>query len=205
MTSGTLRMNWRKSVYLSYAACRGYCFPAYLSRYLAEWKDGYAHEITLAALRRLLWHCRKSVPYYADLLKKAGCEESGGLDPRQELLGLPVLKKPMIRVNFERLQSTDLRCRIWCYNTSGGSTGEPIRLIQGLKIRGSQCGEYLLYHRALGREVGQPLVRLWGSERDVQGGTGSLKARFFNWLTDTTWLETHFTCPPERMRQCVAI
>ena len=46
------------------------------------------------------------------------------------------------------------------------------------------------------------MVRLWGSERDVDGGTRSLKARFFNWLTKTTWMNA-FCMSPEGMRHFV--
>jgi phenylacetate-CoA ligase len=58
-------------------------------------------------------------------------------------------------------------------------------------------------YRLLGYEVGQPIVRLWGSERDLEQGTRSPKARFFNWLTATSWLNA-FRMSPERMQDFVA-
>jgi phenylacetate-CoA ligase len=61
----------------------------------------------------------------------------------------------------------------------------------------------MVYYSLLGHETGEPLVRLWGSDRDVEGGTQCPKARFFNWLTNTTWLSAYLMSP-ERMRRYVA-
>jgi len=123
-------MNWRKRVYLSYAAARGYRFPSYLSEYADEWESGRAAETAATALNRLLGHCWHSVPYYAELLEGAGYNPSASSEPWETLLRLPVLRKDTIRANFPRLRSVDLPTRKWSYNTSGGSTGEPIDLIQ---------------------------------------------------------------------------
>ena len=196
-------MNWRKTVYLSYAAARGYRFPSHLTAYRRQWKRGCSSETVTVALSRLLGHCQQAVPYYADLLRGKGIDSSKLSDPREALRRLPVLRKHTIRANFEALQSADLGGRKWCYNTSGGSTGEPVRLIQDSEYADRSKAIGLFYFHLLGCEVGQRLVRLWGSERDVEGGTQSLKARFFNWLTDTTWINA-FHMSPERMRQYVA-
>ncbi len=195
-------MNWRKTAYLSYAAARGYRFPSYLARCLREWQQGDPGQNAAAALHRLLSHCREAVPYYADLLGQSGFDPAKSGDPFETLARLPILKKQTIRTNFERLQSADLRARPWCYNTSGGSTGEPVHLIQDLEYEDRSKAITLFYYALLGCEVGQPLVRLWGSERDIEGGTRSPKARFFNWLTNTTWLNA-FRMSPERMRHFI--
>ena len=60
----------------------------------------------------------------------------------------------------------------------------------------------LFYYSLLGSEVGAPVVRLWGSERDLAEGTKSRKARFFNWLTRTTWLNA-FQVSAKRMREFI--
>jgi phenylacetate-CoA ligase len=51
----------------------------------------------------------------------------------------------------------------------------------------------------VGCPLGEPHVRLWGSERDLESGTQSRKARFFNWLTNTTWMNA-FAMSPQSMR-----
>jgi phenylacetate-CoA ligase len=195
-----LRMNWRKKVYLSYAASRGYRFPPLLSQYRLEYEQGAYDETTSKALVELLRHCQTAVPYYAELLKGVG--ELGQADPRDILRRLPILTKQTIRTNFSRLHSKDLPDRKWSINTSGGSTGEPVRLIQDSEYEDRSRAVSLLYESLLGCDVGEPLVRLWGSERDIEGGTRSRKARFFNWLTNTTWMNA-FRMSRDRMRHFI--
>jgi phenylacetate-CoA ligase len=189
-------MNWRKPVYLSYASLRGYGFRSLLADYLREYEQGVSGETVTRGVHRLLQHCRDAVPYYAELLKKA---EVSGIDDLQRL---PILTKADIRANFDKLQSTDLPKRKWHVNTSGGSTGEPVRLVQDAEYRDRSAALALFHSSLLGCEVGEPIVRLWGSERDVENGTKSPKSRFFNWLTNTTWLNA-FHMSPQRMREFI--
>jgi phenylacetate-coenzyme A ligase PaaK-like adenylate-forming protein len=189
-------MNWRNPVYLSYASARGYRFPALLADYLREYKRGGDGGTAVGALRQLLRHCRDSVPYYAELLKKT---DVCGIE---KLHRLPILRKADIRANFNKLQSNDLPHRKSYINTSGGSTGEPVRLVQDAEYKDRSAALGLFYNSLLGCEVGQPIVRLWGSERDFENGTRSRKARLFNWLTNTTWMNA-FHMSPERMREFI--
>jgi phenylacetate-coenzyme A ligase PaaK-like adenylate-forming protein len=195
-------MNWRKPVYLSYASLRGYRFPSFLSSYLREYERGADRETVTRALRKLLQHCRVAVPYYAELLEEAGIRRIEEMDPRACLERLPILTKKAIRANFSRLHSTDLPRRKWHDNTSGGSTGEPVRLVQDAEYEERSAAIALFYNSLLGCEAGEPVVRLWGSERDVERGTKSRKTRFFNWLTNTIWLNA-FRMSPYCMREFI--
>ena len=188
-------MNWRKPIYLGYASLRGYRFPALLKQFLAEYEAGVNMDTTDVALGRLLKHCRRMVPYYADLL--AGTRL--GPDPHDSLQALPVLTKDLIRANFDRLQSRDNCHRNCQVNTSGGSTGEPVRLVQDDEYRDASAAIRWLSHHQLGCELGQAHVRLWGSERDLASGTRSRKARLFTWLTNTTWMNA-FQMSPVKMK-----
>lgn len=188
-------MNWRKSIYLNYASLRGYRFPALLARYAEEYRRGAGRETTLQLLTGLLRHCKESVPYYAELLRDINDDR----DPMESLRRLPVLTKETIRSNFEKLKSNDLHRRKWYYNTSGGSTGKPVRLIQDREYADRGKAISLLYHILLGCDICQPLVTLWGSERDLEMGAEAPAARFFNWLTRTVWMNA-FRMSTERMR-----
>jgi len=196
-------MNWRKPAYLSYAALRGYRFPSLLARYAREYHEGTGNETAARALARLLRHCRQSVPYYARSLQPLDNIRLEDADPREYLFRLPILTKASIRANFDHIKSADLGRRKWFYNTSGGSSGEPIRLIQDRDYEDRSSAVSLLCHALLGCDVGQPLVRLWGSERDLEDGARSAKDTFFNWLTGNTWLNA-FRMTPPRMRGYVA-
>jgi len=116
----------------------------------------------------------------------------------QFLQSLPILRKETIRANFEHLQSADLQRRNWSYNTSGGSTGEPIRLIQDSEYHDRSRAITLLYFRLLGCELGEPLLRVWGSQADVESGR-NWKARVFDSLQNTVCWNA-FRMTPGRMR-----
>lgn len=195
-------MNWRKSTYLSYAALRGYRFPSFLKQYSKEYERGAGYETAKRALAELLRHCRQSVPYYAAQLRRLGDPPLEEADPVACLARLPILTKEIIRDNFARLQTADLGRRQCSYNTSGGSTGEPVRLVQDRGYEDRCKAVSLFCHALWGREAGQPVIRLWGSERDIKTGTQSARARFFNWLTNSNWLNA-FDLSPQRMRECV--
>ena len=196
-------MNWRRPAYLSYASLRGYRFPSFLAQYSRENEDGVGHDTVTRALSQLLRHCRQTVPYYAERLQGMESITLENADPREYLLRLPIVTKDTIRADFVKLKSTDLARRKWFYNTSGGSTGEPVRLVQDQEYEDRSTAISMLCYSLLGCDVGQPMVWLWGSERDLEGRTQSPKARFFNWLTNTTWLNA-FRMSPERMREGIA-
>jgi len=196
-------MNFRKPAYLAYASMRGYGFPSLLRRYLAEYKAGIDSNTTPVALSRLLLHSKQRVPYYGELLSDLSPSDIER-DPHGALQRLPLLTKVLIRANFNRLQSNDNSQRNCKTNTSGGSTGEPVQLIQDDEYRDASCALGWLSLCQLGCAVGQPHVRLWGSERDLETGTKSPKSRFFNWLTNTTWMNS-FAMSPQRMRGFIEV
>ena len=195
-------MNWRKPVYCSYASLRGYHFRRFQSRFRRDLQSADAGQIICKAMSRLLRHCRNRVPYYRERFAQAGLTMDDLANSIQALSRVPVLTKDIIRSESDKLHSSDLRRREWHINTSGGSTGEPIRLVQDSEYDDQSKATTLTLFSRLGYELGQPIVRLWGSERDVLKGTGSRKAQFFNWLTNTTWMNA-FDMSPACMRRHV--
>ena len=125
-------------------------------------------------------------------------------DPLKALSRLPFLTKQIIRDNFELLKSRDLQSRRWFYNTSGGSTGEPVRFIQD-EVYHVYCQSLKRhYDRWTGYEVGMPKVVLWGSERDLLLGKETLRTRVGRWLRNELWLNA-FRMSEEDLDQYVAI
>lgn len=155
-------------------------YPFY-REYLRQFQDGIPADTTAVALRRLLEHARQSVPYYAESIP------GGPLpNPLETLAEMPLLTKEAIRQGFSRLQSADLQSRTWYFNTSGGSTGMPVRLVQDSAYAAREGAITLLYSHLAGRDVGQPEVRLWGSERDILRGGQGTGAWIRAWITNTT-------------------
>jgi len=148
-------------------------------------------------LRKLLRHAFFNVPYYRRILDGlGGLEYLESHKPTVVLRKMPLLTKDIIRENFNDLKSNDLSGRRWYYNSSGGSTGEPIKLIQDQDCLISSSALKMLFDNWTGYSVGMPKIVLWGSERDLFGGRIPIKNRVGRCLRNERWLNSF------RMTEC---
>ncbi|HNT34584.1 MAG TPA: phenylacetate--CoA ligase family protein, partial [bacterium] len=116
---------------------------------------------------------------------------------------VPFLTKQIIREQGRALISEDCPRRGSYPNTSGGSTGEPVRFLQDARYKAHNWADVLLYNRVLGKELGMREVKLWGSERDIlQGGTGWI-TQMGNFLYNRLLLNS-FLMTPDLMREYVS-
>ncbi|MDZ7959739.1 MAG: hypothetical protein RMY34_17955 [Aulosira sp. DedQUE10] len=191
-------MNFKKHIYLTLNTLRGFRYPQIYRDLINEEKSVVASEVNQNLLAKLLRHSQKSVPYYAKLMNEVGCEEMLEQNPQIYLSKLPILTKDIIRKNFEELKSLDLEKRKWYFNASGGSTGEPIRLIQDREYFDHSQGIKLLYSYLVGREIGEPEVKLWGSEKDILEATKNWRAIFSGFLSNTVYINA-YQMNPQRM------
>jgi phenylacetate-CoA ligase len=136
-------------------------------------------------LRALLRHAAAHVPYYASL-------PVGDADWRAQFDDLRPLTKRLIRENFDRLKSDDIVRRRCALTSSGGSTGQPITLLQDAECHPwSFLTEQFFWKYMLGIEYGSaPTVVIWGSERDLFGERQRLKSRLRNRILQTTFLNS---------------
>ena len=195
-------MNPRKAIYFALVRLRGQALGRYYNSFLREYRDGIPPDTTTRLLVDLLTHCKHAVPYYAEVMYNMA--DSFNEDPKEYLRRFPILTKDIIRNHFDELKSTDLARRNWYFNTSGGSTGEPVKLIQDWEFVVRSGAITLLYSKLAGREIGEREVFLWGSTRDIAGGSEGWKAQLVNRLTNTTFLNA-FLMTPGRMREYIAI
>jgi phenylacetate-CoA ligase len=186
-------MNLRKWLYFNMVGLRGQRLGAHYERFLREDRNGIAPDTTKRLLTQLLAHCRESVPYYARVMRDLG--DSYYEDPEEYLKHVPVLTKSTIRAHFDELKSADLSRRKWYFNWTGGSTGEPLRFIQDREYSAWSGAIALLYSKLVGRETGESAMYLWGSPRDMPGGTENWRARLVNGLTNTTFLSVSEMAP----------
>lgn len=191
-------MNAREIAHRAWRRAKGPHTYRFYDQYCREFADGIAADTTATALRGLLQHARTSVPYYAT------CVPSGSLaDPFAALSRMPLLSKQTIRQEFHRLRSDDLVTRKWYYNTSGGSTGEPVRLVQDQGYAACDGAIALLYSHLAGRDFGQPEILLWGSERDILEGGQGMGAWMRRWAANTQTVNA-FRMTPETMLALIA-
>ena len=160
------------------------------------------HEFQEEQLRRLILHSYRNVPYYTRIFKKIGIVNNDEVD-LSKFNEIPILTKEIIRNNKE-LISSDYTTRKWYYNSSGGSTGEPVRYVQDREYEKWGCATYHYYYNdILGiDESSVKKVYLWGSERDLIEGSMGMKAKRYNWLSNSLFLNS-FKMTKEDMKQYV--
>jgi phenylacetate-CoA ligase len=195
-------MNIRKWLFFTQARIRGRKLGRYYEHYVREYHAGIPSDTTRKLLIQLLEHCQKSVPYYREIITWLG--NSFYEDPEEYLKNFPILTKDIIRKNFNELKSVDLARRKWYFNSSGGSTGEPVRFIQDLEFNSRVRAVEYFFSRLAGREPGEPEVLLWGSPNDILQVQETWQSRWANKLTNTNFINT-FRWTPEKMHEALTI
>ncbi len=146
-------------------------------------------------LEVLLEYAADHVPYYARML-------SGNGDHLTQLDRLPILTKALIRAHGADLRTDELAGRHWRQNTSGGSTGQPIVVVQDREFSDWLKATRTFYYRSFhGLEFdATPKVILWGSERDIFKQKARLQSRLWDRLTQTTTLNSFRMTPQDMLR-----
>ncbi len=194
-------MNLRKAAYFWLLRLRGQALGSTYERFLQEDQEGIPPDTTRRSLVQLLSHSQRRVPYYAQAMR--GLDDSYQDDPEAYLSHLPILTKDTIHARFDGLKSDDLARRHWYINSSGGSTGAPVQIIQDWSYATKAGAVTMLYSKLAGKEIGELELRLWGSLRDIVEGGEGWKARFMNRLANTEMLNA-FQMSPASMREFIA-
>ena len=202
-------MNWRKPLLRSILnvkdALQGSCCATtrFYDEILAmEFSDrATIEECQNRRLQELLVHCHRHVPYYRKVLEDTGVVRDGKVQ-LDRFKGIPLLAKDTIRENREDLISDEHGSRHTYHNTSGGSTGEPVDLLQDNLYKSMNWATVLFYNHVLGKELGEKEVKLWGSERDILKGSFGTKAKIENFLYNRLLLNS-FRMTPGTMREYV--
>ncbi len=139
----------------------------------------------------LLSHAQRNVPYYSDILTDRGLLNKDEFS-LSTLERIPLLTKKDIQEKFADLTSTDKRKRKWHCTSTGGSTGEPVRVIQDSEFdKWSNATHYYYYKEFLGMdEATAKKVVVWGAWQDITEGATDAKTRFENWLTNVVFLNS---------------
>jgi phenylacetate-CoA ligase len=190
----------KQAVYFGYQRLNGRSLGAVYRRYREEDDARVATQRTPDRLREMLRHARTSVPHYREQL--AGAEDAIENDPVEALRRLPVLTKEAIRERFAELKSLDLGERRTRDQTSGGSTGEPVHLVQDAEFEDRVIAAKLLYSTWTGFELGEPEVTIWGSEQEILEGRLALRARIADRLLRRTVVNA-FRMSAGSMRGCL--
>ncbi|HWO84683.1 MAG TPA: hypothetical protein VNM38_12970 [Solirubrobacterales bacterium] len=136
-----------------------------------------------ALLAETLEHAVATVPHYRGTTTPGQIRE----DPFTALSRFPVLDRDTVRASGAALLSDEGDRRSWVENTSGGSTGEPVKLLQDPDHLARTVAAREVYSTWAGGGLAEPELYIWGSEKDLEGGT-SLRGRFGTWLLRRTLL-----------------
>ena len=137
-------------------------------------------------LRNMLRFAAQNVPYYREVLRERGVVTVEDRVMLDKFNVIPPLTKDVIRSEGQRLYSEDYEDRGYYENTSGGSTGEPVPFIQDRYYSDWNIAGKLYFKSQAGQDIGDPELRLWGSERDLQQGREKLSIRLRDWLYNRT-------------------
>jgi len=168
-----------------------------------QWKD--ASEVAShqqKKLASLIRHAYQHVPYYRGVLIESGVIAESGVISLERFSSIPLLDKKIIKAEFERMKSDDLHERSWFVESSGGSTGMPIDIVQDRGFLDWSDAVKIMGDEWSGLEMGKRRAYVWGSVRDTLVGRETLRTQVGRWLRNELWLNS-FRMSEERMEKFV--
>lgn len=150
-------------------------------------------------LQRLLKHTVDKVPFYRSLRTDQMLQRIQG-NPRKALSMMPILTKENLRNSLEDLHVEMNRGTI--LNSTGGSTGVPVRFYQDTVYLANVLATKMLFYEWAGRHPAGSMVKLWGAERDLVKGAKGWKQRTADFVGNVTTLNA-FRLSPDRMTRYV--
>jgi phenylacetate-CoA ligase len=126
-------------------------------------------------LTSLLRHAARHVPFYRERIRLAGfpnpCEVNADALPF-----LPVLRREDLQLSGENLRAQDWPAKRPLLNSSGGSTGVPVSVLQDQLYRDELTATAWISDSMQGWRFGDRVAMLWGSPKD-RGRLSSWKSR----------------------------
>jgi len=128
------------------------------------------HNLQRIKLFKLIQYASQNIPYYQKVIQEHQISFSEDTI-LTDLKKFPLLTKNIIRKNFEQLYK--FKDHTYYRNSSGGSTGEPVIFYQDSNYFAWNTAAKIFFDEWAGRKLGEPMVKLWGSTRDIlRGGQG---------------------------------
>lgn len=122
-------------------------------------------------LNEILNYAEKYVPFYANSFLGLTRDDVGRIAVRElsELHNIEVLTKNKIKLAKNNIVSIEKRpgCK---WNASGGSTGEPLKVLQDAAYREHAQASFLLALAWRDVDPFDSVAKLWGAERDTYKG-----------------------------------
>jgi phenylacetate-CoA ligase len=148
-------------------------------------------------LYKLIKYASENTPYYKKIIQEYNIQFSEDTI-FDDIKKFPILTKDIVRNHFDKLYK--FRDNTYYTNSSGGSTGEPVKLYQDKYYLEWGIATKILFDEWAGRRIGDPMVRISASLSDaLRGGQnfkGYLRQKFYgvtilnsNRMTDKSMYE----------------
>lgn len=145
-------------------------------------------KLSLAALRQkqfnqlvqLIRHAHATVPYYQKMFRSLGITPDD-IRSFEDYTRLPVLKRQDIQEHREEMVSSTIPREQLRLNSSGGTTGHPVKFYQDLAVFQQMEGDFLYCFSLAGWTPANMIVSIWGNPKDV--GPTSLKKKLRGWAS----------------------
>ena len=116
----------------------------------------------ISKIRDLLKHANKTVPYYRKLFKDIGYEPNN-FNNLKDLKSIPFITKEIIKNNYDDLISEKYKNADLSFMTTGGSTGDPMKIIMNKEYRSLNHANTRYYLNVAGYRPGEnKSIRLHG-------------------------------------------
>ena len=127
-------------------------------------------EIQRKKLFKLIQYAQRNISYYQQIIREYGIKFSEETI-FEDIKKFPLLTKDVLRKHFSELYR--FRNKTYYRNTSGGSTGEPVLFYQDKEYLDWANASKRLFNEWASRKIGEPMLKLWGSQPDIlEGGRG---------------------------------
>jgi len=169
--AGMVSLTWLADMYTRF--CSSVLFPIHerikghrsvaLRRELEQtqwWSAERLQSMQLDRLRSFLQRAERQVPYYRETFERIGLRPDD-VRTLQDFQAIPLLDKPTIRANTDRLRSS-CAGKLARFNT-GGSSGEPLVFFLGEERVSHDVAAKWRATRWWGVDIGDTEVVLWGS------------------------------------------
>ena len=175
----------------------------FLNQTLAVFEQPAGYDALCAQrLEQMLRWCR-AIPFYRARFDEAKLFD-GDRVRIERLSEVRPLTKADIRRHFGELQHPEPQTGRY-ENTSGGSTGEPVRFIQDRRYHARAIADTILFGILNGKHPGEREVKLWGSERDILEGSIGAREKLINRVFNRVLLNSFAMTPDSMRRYCDTI
>ena len=163
------------------------------------WERADIEALKDARLKSLVKQAYSNVPYYQDLFDSSGLKPAD-IQSSADLPKIPLLTRREVRTHLSRMLARNVRSRDRKLDSTGGSTGEPVRFYRDLSTPATMAATYRGFEW-YGYEFGSQLGYLWGAPRDLRL-QNSIAGRLKSWVANTFQMDA-FNLTNETMQRYV--